>query len=95
MQGKYEELKKEIDEKTALMDEQLIEKRKTASEIQEQISGQIEQQEAEIKKQGEAYATQHTIKLQEEQKLIEVLKEYRSKSKEFEKATKKSRQSYN
>ena len=38
---------------------------------------------------------QHEIKLQEEIKLKEVLKEYRDKSKEFEKATKKSRQSYN
>lgn len=45
------------------MSDQLEDKRKTADDISVQINEQINQQEAEIKKQGEAYAQQHEIKL--------------------------------
>lgn len=62
--------------------------------MEQQIVGDLEKQEANVKEQTELYKAQTLQKQNEEKELLKILKEYRTKYAEFEKATKKTKDYY-
>ena len=94
LKTQYEELMKEIEEKSKLMDDQIAEKDKTSGTIEEEMLKKIYAQEEEIKKQIVIYQEQAKIKGEEERELTKVLADYRKKYEEFNKAMKKSRETF-
>ena len=94
LKEQYEALQKEIDEKTKLMDEQIVEKERAGGSIEEEMSKKIAAQEEEIKRQVVVYQEQQRIKRDEEAELKKVLEDYRKKHEEFAKAMKKSRDTF-
>lgn len=94
LQEKYDDLVKEIEEKSQIMDTQLSEKEKTSGQIEEDMQQKIASQEEEIKKQIQVYKEQTEIKIGEEKELIKVFNDYKAKYDEFDKALKKSRETF-
>ncbi len=91
---KYEDLKKECIEKMELMTTQMSEQDGKSTSIEDTLNVQINTQAEEIKKQVEAYKEQTKIKVEEEKSLINVLKEYKAKYQEFNKATQSSKKNH-
>ena len=85
---------KEIDEKSNMMDEQIIQKEQTSGNIESEMAKKISEQQEEIKKQVTVYSEQTLIKQEEEKELIKVLADYKQKYDEFSKAMKKSRDTF-
>lgn len=94
LRTQYEALVKEIEEKSKLMDEQIVEKERTSGTIEDEMSGKIYAQQDEIKKQVLIYQEQTKIKAEEEVELVRVLADYKKKHDEFAKAMKKSRDTF-
>lgn len=94
LEQKYEELLKEIAEKSTLMETQLSGKEGTTAQMEDQIQKDIEKQEANVAEQTELYKQQTEAKMTEKKELEKILKDYKGKYAEFEKATKKSREYY-
>ena len=94
LEGKYEELKKECAEKTALMNEQMSEQDGKSTSITDTLETQIDNQAEELQKQVAAYKEQTLVKIEEEKQLLGVLKEYKQKYQEFQQATKSSKQNH-
>jgi len=63
---KFEDLMKEINEKSALMDQQIANKDGNASQIEEKIQKDIADQESKVKEQTELYVAQTEKKKDEE-----------------------------
>ena len=91
---KYEDLKKECEEKMELMQKQIAEQDEKQNSIEDTLSGQIQNQIGEIHKQCDLYKEQTKVKVDEEKQLLSVLKEYKAKYQEYEKATKTSKKSH-
>ena len=94
LRTQYDALVKEIEEKSKLMDEQIVEKERTSGTIEDEMSGKIYAQQDEIKKQVLIYQEQTKIKAEEEVELVRVLADYKKKHDEFAKAMKKSRDTF-
>lgn len=94
LRGQYEELLKEIAEKSKLMDDQISEKDRTSETIEGEMNKKILAQEDEIRKQCVLYREQSALKLTEETELRRVLGDYKRKHEEFSKAMKKSRDNF-
>ena len=75
-----------------LMTNQLNEQDGKHVTIEEALDQQINDQAEEIKKKAEQYKEQTEKRIEEEKQLITVLKEYKTKYQEFQKATKSSKQ---
>ena len=91
---KYEELLKEIAEKSELMASQLEGKEGSSQKMEAQIQQDLDKQEKNVEQQAQLYAEQTEQKLKEKEELQKILKDYKGKYAEFEKATKKSKQYY-
>lgn len=91
LQAKYEEIKKEIDEKGELMKKQIVEKDEGTAKLTDNLSEQLTTHEEDMKKQIEIYKENIVKKKQEEAELEKVLKEYSERFKDFDKSTKQSR----
>ena len=91
---KYEELLKEIAEKSELMRTQLEGKEGSSQKMEAQIQQDLDKQALNVEQQSQLYAEQTEQKLKEKDELQKILKDYRGKYAEFEKATKKSKQYY-
>ena len=94
LQKKYEALMQEIEEKSKLIDNAIENKSVTNEELEKKIELDIEQQEKVVEEQIEIYKTQTEAKNKERDELNKILKDYKSKYGEFEKATKKTRDYY-
>ena len=94
LQKKYEALMQEIEEKSKLIDNAIENKSSTNEELEKKIELDIEQQEKVVEEQIEIYKTQTEAKNKERDELNKILKDYKSKYGEFEKATKKTRDYY-
>lgn len=66
LEAKYEDLKKECNEKMEMMTAQLIEQDGKQENIHSTLTTQIDSQAEELKKQVEAYKEQTKIKIGEE-----------------------------
>lgn len=94
LQAKFDELMKEIEEKSKLMETQIAAKDGSTSTMETQIQADIEKQEQNVAEQTELYKAQTEQKLNEKKELEKILKDYKGKYTEFEKATKKSKEYY-
>ena len=91
LEEKYQELLKEIEEKTGLMDKQVTDKKSGTEDIQKQMSEQIVGQEEEIRKQIEVYKEQVKVKKNEEKEIQNLHNQYKSKYNEFSQSMKQNR----
>lgn len=55
LEGKYQELLQEIEEKSLLMQTQISKKGQSATEMEQQITSDLEKQQANVKEQIELY----------------------------------------
>lgn len=94
LERKYQELLKEIEDKSGLMARQLAQKGESTEDMEAQIQGDLGKQEANVAEQTQLYKAQTAQKTQEHAELAKILKEYRAKFAEFEKATKKTKDYY-
>jgi hypothetical protein len=94
LRTQYEALMKEIDEKSKMMDEQIVQKESASGTIETEMSKKISEQDEEIKKQITVYIEQTALKQNEEKELVKVLTDYKQKHEEFSKAMKKSRETF-
>ena len=62
LRTQYEALVKEIDEKSKLMDDQIIQKESQQTTIEDEMTKKITHQEEEIKKQAVIYGEQTKVK---------------------------------
>ena len=88
---KYEELKLECAEKKAIMIASLEEQDGKQESIEQALDTQISSQAEEVKKRAEVYKLETAKSIAEEEQLFKVLKEYKSKYQEFQKANKFSK----
>ena len=88
---KYEELKLECAEKKAIMITSLEEQDGKQESIEQALDTQISSQAEEVKKRAEVYQLETAKSIAEEEQLFKVLKEYKSKYQEFQKANKFSK----
>lgn len=72
------------------MKQAIAEKEAKSDVVSEDITSQIDKQVEQITKRIEIYQKQIEIKATEEMELLTVLKDYKAKFTDFEKATKKS-----
>lgn len=91
LEDRYQELIKEINEKTVAMEQNVDEKSKGTSEIEEKMNEQLSTQEEDIKKQIELYKSEAIKKENEEAELSKVLNDYKTRFGEFDKSLKQSR----
>lgn len=77
-----------------MMDDQIVEKEKSSSGIEEEMTKKILTQEEEIRKQVTVYSEQARIKGEEETELVKVLADYKKKYEEFSAAMKKSAKTF-
>jgi putative protein kinase ArgK-like GTPase of G3E family len=91
---KYDELLKEIAEKSKLMADQLQGKEGSSEKMEKQIQDDLDKQEKNVEEQTVLYNEQTEQKLKEKEELAKILKDYKGKYAEFEKATKKSKEYY-
>lgn len=94
LRTQYEALMKEIEEKSKMMDEQIVQKEGASGTIETEMSKKISEQDEEIKKQITVYIEQTALKQNEEKELVKVLTDYKQKHEEFSKAMKKSRETF-
>lgn len=76
------------------MSTQLEGKEGSTAQMEQQITTDIEKQEANVAEQTELYRKQTEQKNTEHEELKKILKDYKGKYTEFEKATKKSKDYY-
>ena len=91
---KFEDLMKEINEKTVLMDEQIVSKDINSTAVEEKIQKDIADQEVQVQEKTDIYLKQTEKKREEEKELLKILKDYRQKFTEFDKANKKTKDYY-
>jgi hypothetical protein len=91
---KFEDLMKEINEKTVLMDEQIVSKDINSTAVEEKIQKDIADQEVQVQEKTDIYLKQTEKKRDEEKELLKILKDYRQKFTEFDKANKKTKDYY-
>ena len=91
---KFQDLMKEISEKTVLMDEQITNKDNNTTTVEDKIQKDIAEQEVQVKGKTDIYLKQTEKKKEEEKELLKILKDYRQKFTEFDKANKKTKDYY-
>lgn len=90
MHKKYEELDAECLEKGELMAKQLSEQDTKEVEIRETMDSQIDKQAESLRAQITQFQEQTKAKLKEEQELVTLLREYKTRYQEFSQSSKNS-----
>lgn len=94
LEEKYQSIKKEIDEKSVAMDEEIKKKEEGASALEQQISSTIQEKKVDMVSQQEQYEKAIEMKKKEEEDLLNILTDYKEKYGSMDKALGKSRQSF-
>ena len=94
LKEKYDDLCTEVQSKLEMMKKQMTDKEGMSDNIESEMAGKIREQEENLKSQITLYDTQLEGRQKEEEEMKKVYTEYKSKYEEFDRAMKKSRDTF-